>query len=49
MATITILDSRHYGRILQKLIAKSAEIESKEERQILIQLIANHMKKLYVT
>ncbi|MBW6534587.1 MAG: DUF4290 domain-containing protein [Mariniphaga sp.] len=37
---------RHYGLITQKLIDKAIEMEG-EEQQILIEQIANQMKKLY--
>lgn len=40
---------KHYGKTLQKLIEKTILIENEEEKQQLILMIANHMKKLYVT
>lgn len=40
---------RHYGKTIQRLIEKAINIEDEEEKQSLILLIANHMKKLYVT
>lgn len=39
---------KHYGKTLQRLINKAKDIEDEEEKQQLIILIANHMKKLYV-
>jgi len=38
---------RHYGLITEKLIQKATEMEG-EEQQILIEQIANQMKKLYM-
>ena len=38
---------RHYGLITEKLIEKAIEMEG-EEQQILIEQIANQMKKLYL-
>jgi len=40
---------RHYGRTIEKLIEKACEYEEGEEKEALIKLIANHMKKLFVT
>ncbi|MGN0186394.1 MAG: DUF4290 domain-containing protein [Paludibacteraceae bacterium] len=40
---------RHYGRWLQTLIKKASEYEEGEQRTALIRLIANNMKKDYVT
>lgn len=37
---------RHYGKNIEQMIAKAAEMELGEERDELILLIANHMKKL---
>lgn len=39
---------RHYGKTLELLIDKAAEYESGEEKEILIKLLANHMKKSYL-
>ncbi len=36
---------RHYGRIVENLIAKAVEIEDEKEQEALILLVANHMKK----
>jgi hypothetical protein len=38
---------KHYGLITEKLIQKATEMEG-EEQQILIEQIANQMKKLYM-
>jgi hypothetical protein len=40
---------KHYGKAIELFIAKAIEIEDEEERQALIKLIANHMKKAYLT
>jgi len=40
---------RHYGKILESLVDKAAHFESGEEKEILINLLANHMKKSYLT
>lgn len=39
---------RHYGRTLERLIAKAAEYPQGEERKQLISLVANHMKKSFM-
>ncbi len=36
---------RHYGRLVEQLIAKAIEMENEKEQQALVLLIANHMKK----
>ncbi len=38
---------KHYGYIMESLIKKTAELEG-EEKDILVELIANHMKKSYL-
>lgn len=40
---------RHYGKILESLVDKAAHYESGEEKELLIKLLANHMKKSYLT
>lgn len=39
-------NNRHYGLLLQRTIARAAEMEEGEERDTLVLLLANHMKKL---
>lgn len=39
----------HYGRLLETLIKKTVEYPEGERREELIDLIANHMKKSYLT
>ncbi len=39
---------RHFGRIMQKLIRKATEHEDGQEKDKLVEVIANHMKKSYL-
>lgn len=39
----------HYGRLLEKLVQKTVDYPEGEHRKELIQLLANHMKKSYLT
>ncbi len=39
---------RHYGKIMELLIGQASEFESGEEKEALIKLLANHMKKSYL-
>ncbi len=38
---------KHYGRTMELMIKKAAELEG-EEKEVLIELLANHMKKSYL-
>lgn len=40
---------RHYGRILEKIIQKAVEFEEGDEKKVLTEMIANSMKKSYLT
>jgi len=40
---------RHYGKTIETLIEKASVYEDEKERELLIKLIANHMKKSFVT
>ena len=40
---------KHYGKIIELLIEQAAIYEEGEEKETLIKLIANHMKKCYLT
>ncbi len=40
---------KHYGRILEQMIKAATEMEEGEKKDALIQMIANHMKKSYLT
>lgn len=37
---------RHYGKIIERMIERAAEYPEGEERDALVMLLANHMKKL---
>ena len=39
----------HYGKIIELLIEEAAKYEEGEEKDALVKLIANHMKKCYLT
>ncbi len=39
---------RHFGHIIEDMIEKAVEIEDKKEQEEMIELIANHMKRLYI-
>lgn len=43
------LTFRHYGVILEQLVEKAASFESGEEKEALLKMLANHMKKCYLT
>lgn len=43
------LKFKHYGRSVEMMIEKAAAMEPGEERENLIALLANHLKKLYLT
>jgi hypothetical protein len=40
---------RHYGKIVEQTIQKANEMEESPEKDVLIKMIANYMKRLYVT
>ncbi len=40
---------RHYGRHIEQMIEKACEFEEGDEKQALIKMIANHLKKSYLT
>jgi hypothetical protein len=40
---------RHYGKIMERMIAKATELENGDEKAQLIRLLANHMKKSFMT
>lgn len=44
--TASAMRYRHYGKCIEKMIEKVADMEDGEEKDILISLIAHHMKKL---
>ncbi|PLX13489.1 MAG: DUF4290 domain-containing protein [Marinilabiliales bacterium] len=40
---------KHYGQTIEKMVQVAVDMEEGELKEILIQLIANHMKKSYLT
>lgn len=40
---------KHYGKVIELMIKKAADYPEGKEREALIRLIANHMKKCYLT
>ena len=40
---------RHYGKIVEQTIQKATEMEESPEKDILVKMIANYMKRLYIT
>ena len=40
---------KHYGKILENMIKKANELEDGEQKEYLISLLANHMKKSFLT
>lgn len=40
---------KHYGRHIERIIAKAIDLEDGPEKNALIRLIANHLKKSYLT
>lgn len=39
---------KHYGRVLENMIKRAASYDEGEEKNYLIEVIANHMKKSYI-
>ena len=40
---------RHYGKLVEEMVQKAKEIENEEEKKQFISLLANHMKKCFLT
>jgi hypothetical protein len=40
---------RHYGRTTERMIAKAIELPEGDEKNIMVVMVANHMKKQYLT
>ncbi|HOO85008.1 MAG TPA: DUF4290 domain-containing protein [Prolixibacteraceae bacterium] len=40
---------KHYGIVVQKMIKRTAEFEEGADKDLLVQMIADHMKKCYLT
>jgi hypothetical protein len=43
------LKYKHYGKSLKMMIEKASDMEEGEEKKYLIEMLANHMKKSYLT
>lgn len=43
---LELIKGRHYGKIIEKMIARAADYPEGEEKDALVSLIAHHMKKL---
>ena len=39
---------RHYGKLLQNMLEKTVELDESPEKESVISLIANHMKRSYI-
>ncbi len=40
---------KHYGKVLEDMVKKASEMEDGEEKKVLTEMLANIMKKLYLT
>ncbi|MEI6347825.1 MAG: DUF4290 domain-containing protein [Bacteroidota bacterium] len=40
---------RHYGKTIERMIAKACLMDDGEEKQAFVSVIGNHLKKLYIT
>ena len=40
---------KHYGKYIEMMVQKAVQMEDGEEKEFLIRLLANHMKKAYLT
>ena len=47
--TMSPIKYRHYGKNIELMISKAAMMDDGEEKDVLISLIANHMKKLMLS
>lgn len=43
-----VVKRRHYGKSVESLLKKIPELENEEQKQQYTQMLANHMKKLYL-
>ncbi len=46
---ITPIRYKHYGRVIENMIKTAIEMEEGEKKEAFIELIANHMKKCYLS
>lgn len=40
---------RHYGKIIEQIIKKAVEMKNSEEKEVLVEVVANLMKRSYLT
>ncbi len=40
---------RHYGRMMELMVHKASVMEAGKEKEVLVKMLANHMKKSYLT
>lgn len=40
---------KHYGKLIEQMIKAATGMEDDEKKEVLVQMIANHMKKSYLT
>jgi hypothetical protein len=40
---------KHYGKILERMLEYAGKMDENEEKRALVQVVANHMKKSYLT
>lgn len=45
----TPIHYKHYGRVIENMIKTAIEMEEGEKKEAFIEIIANHMKKCYLT
>ncbi|MDR1371948.1 MAG: DUF4290 domain-containing protein [Dysgonamonadaceae bacterium] len=45
----TKIHHKHYGRILEEMIQKATRLDDGEDKDCLVRLLANHMKKSFLT
>jgi len=45
----SMITYRHYGKIVEQTIQKANEMEEGPEKDVLVRMIANYMKRLYMT
>ena len=42
------IKQRHYGKILESMVEKASDFENGDEKEVLVKMLANHMKKSYL-
>lgn len=43
------IEARHYGNTLHQMIKEAAKFEEGKDKEVLVELLANHMKKSFMT